>query len=352
MEKDIKTVLVPPKCTIRETMEVIDKGETGFALVVDSERRALGSVTDGDMRRAILRNEALDAPIEQIMHRQPITCTIGTPDLELLEIMNEKSIRQLPLLDENERVVDIALFSELAKDEILVASAIVLAGGLGSRLRPLTEETPKPLLRVGEKPIVETLLDQISASGIRDVVIATGYKAEQIEGHFRCGKYGDIDVRCVRETMRLGTAGPIALAKHFLSEPVLVINGDILTQLNFRRMLEFHLDNKPVMTVAVKQYDYEVPYGVVEVDGSVITSLVEKPTYYFFINAGIYLMNLEAINRIPENTYVDITDVIEQFVKDGYKVCSFPVCEYWLDIGNLEDFKKANVDIKTWEGDD
>jgi len=349
MKKDINTILVSPDHTIRETMEVINNKAKGFALVVDDQRKILGFVADGDIRRALLCNESLTRPIGQIMNREPICCAVGTPNLKLLEIMNEKSIRQIPILDEDGRVVDVVLFSELAKDEIHLVSAIILAGGLGTRLRPLTEEIPKPLLKVGKKPIVESVLDQISASGIHDVIIATGYKAEQIEEHFQYGKYGDINIKFVRENMRLGTAGPIALAKEFLSEPVLVINGDILTRLNFRRMLEFHYDNESVMTVAVKQFDYKIPYGVIDVDGSLITGIVEKPIYSFYINAGIYLMTFKAIERIPDNIYVDMTDVIKQLVKEGHKVCSFPICEYWLDVGKPEDFEQANSDVLIWE---
>lgn len=349
MNPRVKKALISPQTTIKDTIGVINSGVVGIALVVTEENVLLGTVTDGDVRRAILRNVDLEEPVSQIMHPNPVAFREGIPQQDLIDFMHKRHIRHIPILDDENHVIDIAVLWELAQEQTPVKSAIILTGGLGTRLRPLTNDTPKPLLKVGEKPIVEVILDRLAISGIQESVLTTGYLAEKIETYFQAGEYKDMSVKCVRESKKLGTAGPVRLARDLVSEPVLVMNGDILTKMNFRSMMNFHNDHEAVMTVAVKQYDFQVPYGVVEVSDNFITGVTEKPTYYFHVNAGIYLMNFSAIDTIPKNTYIDMPDVIERLVQKGQKVCSFPVSEYWLDIGRPSDFERANNDIEHWD---
>ena len=344
--------LVTLRNSLRETITVIDEWAKGIALVVDEERRMIGTVTDGDIRRAILAGMDLSLPVQKLLERRastpyprPITAPVGTPDAELLLLMNEHTIRQVPLLDEHGRVVDVALLSDLVKEYELPLTAVVMAGGYGTRLRPLTEELPKPMLPVGDRPLLELIIEQLRQAGIRRVNLTTHYKGELIARHFGDGRDFGVEIHYVEEDQPLGTAGALSLLEAS-DEPLLVINGDILTRVDFRAMLDFHREQQADMTVAVRQYEFYVPYGVVESDGVAITGISEKPVVRHFINAGIYLLNPEVCLFIPNDQTYDMPDLISRLVAEGRRVVSFPVREYWLDIGQVEDYQKALADIE------
>ena len=347
--------LVTPDSSMREVMACIDRNTKGIALVVDDERCLIGTITDGDIRRAILAGMDLDLPIQKLLEErtsttypQPITAPIGTPDAELLRLMNEHTIRQAPLLDEHGRVVDMVLLSDLVKEYELPLTAVVMAGGYGTRLRPLTEELPKPMLPVGDRPLLELIIEQLHQAGIRRVNVSTHYKGEIIAGHFGDGRDFGVEIRYVKEDQPLGTAGALGLLDAS-DEPLLVINGDILTRIDFRAMLDYHREQQADMTVAVRQHEFRVPYGVIEADGVAITGISEKPVVRHFINAGIYLLNPEVCRFIPNGQSYDMPDLISRLVADGHRVVSFPVREYWLDIGQVEDYQKALTDIENGE---
>ena len=350
MSKPLDTYLILPVATIRETLACINKSE-GIALVVDGERHLLGTITDGDVRRAVLAGASLETPVQKLLDQRdktlypkPFTAPVGTPTAELLHIMNERVIRQIPLLDESGHVVDIVLLQELVKCYELPLKAVVMAGGFGRRLMPLTEEVPKPMLPLGDKPILELIVNQLQNSGIRKVHMATHYKPEVIRQHFGAGEKFGLEIQYVNEDQPLGTAGALGgLEKS--DEPMLVLNGDILTRVDFRAMLAFHRESRAELTVAVRKYDFQVPYGVIQCDGVEVRKVEEKPNYNFFVNAGIYLLEPSAHRSIPSAQRFDMTDLIEKLTAESRRVVAFPVVEYWMDIGRLSDYQQAQEDI-------
>lgn len=351
MEK-LEEFLVLPFRTVREVIRCIDDNTKGIALVVDQERQLLGTVTDGDIRRAILAGVNLDLPIEALLEQrvapvrpEGLTAPMGTPRIELIRLMNQYSIRHIPLIDERKRVVDIALYSNLVKDKELPVTVMVMAGGYGTRLRPLTEELPKPMLPVGQKPILELIIKRLRKAGIRHVNISTHYKGEKISEHFGDGSVFDVNLRYIKEDSPLGTAGALSLMKS-PKEPILVINGDVLTKVDFRAMFEFHQEHKADMTVAVQRYDVQISYGVVETEGFLVKKVTEKPKHLYLVNAGMYLLEPHVLNLIPKGKQFDMTDLIQKLIDGDRPVVSFPVREYWLDIGNHKDYKQAQHDIK------
>jgi NDP-sugar pyrophosphorylase family protein len=262
--------------------------------------------------------------------------------------MNERGIRQIPLLDEGGHVVDIVLMQDLVKSYELPLKAVIMAGGFGKRLLPLTEEVPKPMLPVGDKPILELIVNQLQNSGIRKVQMTTHYKPEVIKQHFGAGEKFGLEIQYVNEDQPLGTAGALGSLEKS-DEPMLVLNGDILTQVDFRAMLAFHRENQAELTVAVRKYDFQVPYGVIQCDGAHVMGVDEKPTYNFFVNAGIYLLEPSAHRSIPLAQRFDMTDLIEKLTAEERRVVAFPVVEYWMDIGRQNDYVQAQQDIKRWE---
>lgn len=335
---------------IRDAVTLIDRNTRGIALIVDAERRLLGTITDGDIRRAILDGLSLREPLRRLLERKaapyarPFSVPVGTDRTEQLRLMQEKSIRQLPLLDEQGRVADLSLLSDLLPEQLLPMKAVVMAGGFGKRMRPLTEELPKPMLPIGDRPLMERIIDQLRDSGIRQVNVTTHFQAEKIKGHFGDGHEFGVEMSYVSEDEPLGTAGSLGLIGR-QDDPLLVINGDILTRVDFRDMLKFHRRHQAEMTVGIRQYDLEVPYGVLECDGPRITRVSEKPTYKFFVNAGIYLIEPSALDLIPQGRRYDMTDLIEALIAEGRSVVSFPIMEYWLDIGRPDDYQQAQADI-------
>jgi dTDP-glucose pyrophosphorylase len=348
---NLSKLVVSPRSSIRQVMECIDHNGQGIAVVVDDERLLTATITDGDIRRAILAGINLDLPAEMLLERResafhsgPVTALVGTPDAALLHMMTETGLRHIPLVDEENHVVDVALLSELVKEYELPLRAVVMAGGYGTRLRPLTEELPKPMLPVGTRPLLELIVEQLKQAGIRQVNVATHYKGELIAEHFRDGRDFGVDIRYVKEDQPLGTAGALSLLEES-DEPLLVMNGDILTRVDFRSMLHFHREHQADLTMAVRQYEFSVPYGVIETDGVVVKSISEKPVVRHFINAGIYLLNPSVCRLIPNGQPYDIPDLISRLLDEGQRVVSFPIREYWLDIGKTDHYLQAQADL-------
>jgi len=319
---------------------------------VDEERHLLDTITDGDVRRGVLRGIGLDAPASELLaikaetpHRQPVTAPNDTSSGELLETMRKCSVRQVPLLNTEKQVVDIAILGDLLPQQPASVQAVVMAGGLGTRLRPLTEDLPKPMLPVGGRPLMESIVEQLEQSGIRHINVMTCYKPEKIKEHFGDGSDFGVELSYVNESQPLGTAGALGLMER-PKEPFLVINGDILTQVNFRALLAYHRELKAEMTVGVRHYEVPVPYGVVECEGPNVKQLTEKPKLNFFVNAGIYLLEPVVYEHIPSGERFDMTDLIQRLLDAGRPVVSFPIVEYWLDIGRHADYERAHEDVK------
>ncbi|MGA9245924.1 MAG: nucleotidyltransferase family protein [Silvibacterium sp.] len=322
-----------------------------MAVVVDEQRRLLATITDGDVRRALLAGMEIDESILHLMPwypnrnpNPPITAQVGTPEATLLLLMQSYSIRQIPLLDKKERVCGLAVQHELLQQRELPVRGVIMAGGFGERLRPLTEVVPKPMLPVNGRPLLEHMLSKLRQAGIRSVSITTHYLGENIIQYFKDGSEFGVNLSYIKETAPLGTAGSLANMSAETA-PLLVLNGDILTGVDFRAMLDFHRENDAKLTVGVQQYRIEIPFGVLETEGVCVKSISEKPLFRYLINAGIYLVDPSICHLVPAGRRFDMTDFIEAVIESGDKVISFPVREYWLDIGRPEQYQKAEADV-------
>ncbi len=350
---DFHSLLISLNTSIRNTIEVIDRGEQGIALVVGENKKLIGTITDGDIRRAILRNMVLDRPVSELLDQkknspypEPVTVAEGTPKSEIIKKMQEEFVRHIPVVNSNGEVVEMLSLDHLIPQQDLPIQAVIMAGGYGKRLLPLTKDVPKPLLPVGEKPILEHIISQLEQTGIREMSVTTHFHAEKLKQYLDNKKLGKVNINFVEEEKPLGTAGALSTLKTS-GEPILVINGDIVTKLDFRSFYEFHVENQAELTVAARQYSIEVPYGVLKCDGPVVTEVQEKPVHNFLVNAGIYILESSALSLIPKDESFDMTDLIEGLLREGRKVVSFPVVEYWMDIGRPEDYKQARRDAKS-----
>jgi dTDP-glucose pyrophosphorylase/CBS domain-containing protein len=349
--KDFSALVVSEDSTIRSVISCIDRNGKGIAIVLDTDNRLIATVTDGDIRRAILAGLDAELPVRELLNRRtnmashgPITAPVGTPDTTLLHMMAETTVRHIPLVDEENRVIDIALLSELVKEYELPLRAVVMAGGFGTRLRPLTEDLPKPMLPLGSRPLLELIVEQLREAGIKRLNVATHYKSDVISEHFKDGQDFGVDIRYVKENQPLGTVGALSLLEES-DEPLLVINGDILTRVDFRAMHNFHREHNADLTVAVRQYEMRVPYGVVDTDGVAVRGISEKPLLKQFINAGIYLLSPTVKRMIPNGQPYDIPDLIQLLLREARTVVCFPIREYWLDIGEADQYDQAQSDI-------
>ncbi len=339
-------LIIQPETSIQTAIQQLDDVGTGALAVCREDRTLEALLTDGDIRRAVLRSISLDAPCGQIATRDPMTVDHPISDQDALKIMMDADINQLPVVDERNELRDFLLRRELAHDSALDMSAVIMAGGFGKRLMPLTEQVPKPMLPVGDKPLLERTVDRLKKAGVSNVHMTTHYLPEHITGHFGDGEKFGVQVDYSQEDHPMGTAGGLRLFPR-PEKPFVVLNGDILTGVSFEEMYKFHQANKALMTVGVRKYEIKVPYGVVKCEDVQITELQEKPAMDFFINAGIYLLAPEAYDRIPEGERFDMTDLIEKLLQEGEKVVSFPILEYWLDIGQHDDYKKAQEDCRS-----
>ena len=335
-------IFVTLDATVRATIEHIDAGRAQLALVVEDDRRLVGTVTDGDVRRALLHGVALDDPVASIVRREPVCAPPSTTTEELLELMDEHKIEQVPILDAG-RVVDVVLLRDLVHPGSHEHPVVIVAGGEGRRLRPLTEDVPKPMLPVGGKPLLEGTLERVRDAGFSKVFLSVNYQADAIEQHFGTGDAIGVDIEYIREDVPLGSAGSLQLLRERLDRPFVVMNGDVLTNVDFDALLRFHRSEGNLLTMCVKQYVLQVPYGVVELEGTEVTEIREKPEVKFFVNAGIYALSPEAMDLVPdEQREFHMTELIEAARAAGARVGSFAVREYWLDVGQFADYERAN----------
>lgn len=348
MFKIISDLFVQPHNTITEALEVLNISGIGVVLIVDEESRLLGTLTDGDVRRALIQGIPMIDHVDSIMNHHPVTATIGTPRMKLLGLMHTRRKRQIPLVDDDHRVVDIAWQNQLMELDMSThpfASVVILCGGLGTRLRPLTNEKPKPLLPVGGKPVLEHIIKALAESGFRQIYLAVNYMADQIQEYFSDGHQWGVQIEYALEKKSLGTAGALSLLQDRLNEPTIILNGDLLTGVDYGKIYNFHIDRKFDLTIGVKPYQIQVPYGVVNLNGDYVQQLSEKPVYSFFTNAGIYILNPEVISLIPYDEYHDMTDLISLVLAQHGRVGAFPFHEYWLDVGRHDDYVQAQEDI-------
>jgi dTDP-glucose pyrophosphorylase len=340
-----QNAVIRADATIRDAIRSIAESSAQIAVVCDDQNRLLGAVTDGDVRRGLLRDYNLDTPVDQIMERQPVTAPADTDPVELLRMMREHYVHQVPLLSDG-RIVEIAYIDELiavqpARDNWVV----LMAGGEGTRLRPMTEDLPKPLIPVGAKPILETIIENFVENGFRKFFITLHYKADAIIHHFGDGSRFGASITYVEESDPRGTAGALKLLPEKPTKPLIVMNGDLLTRVDFSSLIQFHETASADLTMCVRNYEIEVPFGVVEIENDRISRIDEKPIQKFLVNAGIYVLGSHTIDMVPDGTRFDMPSLFEMAIQKGMTTTSFPIHEYWIDVGRLEDLNQANVDF-------
>jgi dTDP-glucose pyrophosphorylase len=343
---DAARYVVRPTDTLRCAAALIDRNKAGIALVLDDDGRLLGTITDGDLRRAMLRGDSLDTVVEEVIARPrpaPVTAPADADRHVLLSLMQERRVRQVPLLDESERVVDLVLLDQLLEDPSLPVTAVLMAGGPGTRLRPLTDRVPKPLLPIGGKPLIELAVDNLRAAGVRRVIVTTHYLGRAIADHLGDGGNQQVAIEYVHEENPLGTAGALSLIEPS-ADPLLVVNGDILTRLDYGALLAFHHEHGADMTVTAREYRFQVPYGVLHTDGVHLQRIVEKPEHKVFVAGGVYLLNPSVLQFLNPGERCDMPALIERLVEGGRTVVTFPIREYWRDIGHLEAYEQAQAD--------
>ena len=312
--------------------------------VVDENNRMVGTLTDGDSRRALIAGASVDDKIEKVMHRDFNFMRVEEiGDVKEIKHQKEMKMKLVPVLDADMHIVDIINLEKYSTR--LPIDAVLMAGGKGERLRPLTEKTPKPLLPVGGKAIIDHNIDRLISNGVKHINVTVNYLGEQLEEHFMEPR-GEVQVHTVREPKYLGTIGSIRFVKEFYNDTILVMNSDLFTNINYEDFYLHFKEHDAEMSVAAVPYTVSVPYGIFDLDGRDIQGLVEKPTYNFYANAGIYLIKSRALDEIPDDTFFNATDLIEKLIAEGKKVIRFPLNGTWIDIGNPQEYQKANELVK------
>ena len=345
--KPWRKALVNSDATLEQAIEVLDKAALRIALVVDANDTLLGTLTDGDVRRALLKHLPLETPVKQVMNAQPKTAEQSWTESRILAVMEQHELLQLPLVDAEKRVVGLANLHDILNKHRHDNPVFLMAGGFGTRLRPLTNNCPKPMLKVGDKPILEQILLNFVEAGFHRFYISTHYMPEVIRDYFGNGEKWGISIQYVHEEEPLGTGGALGLLPHDeIDQPLFMMNGDLLTSLNLHSFLEFHETHNGVATMCVREYEHQVPYGVITSEGTQIKSMVEKPVHRFFVNAGIYLLDPALVKSVEPGTRIDMPTLLEQQIDGGNAVNMFPIHEYWLDIGRMDDFHKAQTEVQ------
>jgi dTDP-glucose pyrophosphorylase len=343
--KNLSQFVVPPNTSLLDTIKAIDSGGRQIALIVDSEGRLLGTVTDGDIRRAILRGVGLDKAASNIMNTRPLTATPEQSIKSILRMMRAREIHQIPIVDANGILVRVETLDELMHHQTPDVWVVLMAGGLGARLRPITDRIPKPLLPVGGRPLLETIIENFASQGFTRVFISVNYKAEMLEQHFGDGSSMGVQIEYIREEEKMGTAGALSLLPEKPKNPIIVMNGDLLTTLNFRQFLDYHQENGATATMAVREYSFQVPYGVVGIENQRLISISEKPSYNFFVNAGMYVLEPSVLDLLPEKASFDMPKLFEVILHKGQSAAVFPIREYWMDIGRVDDLERAQSEF-------
>lgn len=346
MYTDVKKLIVDCRETIRRALEKMNEEGKGILLAVDYKGVLVGTITDGDLRRAILKGVGLADPIETFIHPNPIVARPEMDEDTLKDMFIKKAVKQIPLVDQDGILLDLISLNDILIEKGRENIVIIMAGGLGTRLEDLTKEIPKPMLKVGEHPILQHIISGFKRNGYNRFLISVNYKAEIIENYFQDGNAHGVNIKYIKEEKRLGTGGGIDLAREYIEKPFFVINGDIFTSLNYHKMMTYHLEHGNHITIGTRKHVVKIPYGVIQTDEDKITGLVEKPETEYMINAGVYCLNPEVIKYVPSDQYFEITDLISLCIKSGEKVQSYEIEDYWMDIGHLNDYYKVNEEYK------
>jgi dTDP-glucose pyrophosphorylase len=338
--------ILNPDTSVEEVVKALDEGGVGFLAFVDHEKKLMGVITDGDLRRGILNK---DLSVQSVINHDPVYMDVTESKDAIVSKLKQIHRRHMPLVNGDNRLVSV-----FSLDDIEFISqknvVVIMAGGLGSRLGELTKETPKPMLVVGDRPMLQHLVEQFRDQGFNRFIFCLNYKKEIIQNHFGDGQQYGVKINYVTEETRLGTAGALSLLEKNINDPFFVINADVLTNLDFNAFLEHHNQNRSIASMCVREYEQQVPYGVVctDNDGN-ITEIKEKPNYSFDVNAGIYVLNPQVLEHVPSNIFYDMPQLFEKLISLKHKCSRFSLVDYWMDIGRVQDLKKANEDVLQYE---
>ena len=332
---------VPILGTLLDGMRAINEGNAGIAMVLDDHGCLVGTLTDGDVRRALLKSFALDSPLAPHISREFTAVAPGVERARVLDLMQARLLNQVPIVDNKGKLLGLHLLHEMIGAAERPNWAVIMAGGKGERLRPLTDSTPKPMIAVAGRPILERIILHLVGFGIRKIFVSVNYLGEMIEEHFRDGRDYGCHIDYLREKEPLGTCGSLSLLPRVPEHPLLVLNGDILTQFNVEQMLAFHREGHHKVTMGTKDYFHTVPFGVVEASNNAITQIREKPTHSWLINSGIYSLEPDLVDRIPKDTQFFMPVLIEDCLASGERVGAYHIGSDWLDIGRHKELKRA-----------
>lgn len=341
-----KDLAVRQDSTIRNAIEVIDSGGLQIALVVDRENNLIGTVSDGDIRRGLLGGYTIESEICSVVNADPLTLPVEGDRRSIIKVMEQRQISVVPLVDAGNRLVGIETLGNIKKPSKVNNWVVLMAGGLGTRLMPLTQDCPKPMLPIEGRPILEIIIERFINAGFHNFFISVNYLADKIKQYFGDGSDLNVTIRYLEENDRLGTAGPLKLLPPSVEEPIVVMNGDIITDADFLSMLDFHSSNQVDLTIGVRQLVQEIPYGVVNLVGNRVTNIKEKPRHVHHINAGIYVASPVALDHIQAGVPYDMPTLIESLVGTGRCVAGFPLHEPWCDIGHPDDLARARLGLK------
>ncbi len=331
--------------SIREALKKLDElASDAILFLVDAENKLLGSLTDGDLRRGFIKGLGFEDQICQFIQPNPKYIKQGKYNLNEIIELRERFYNVFPVVNAHMQIINVVNFKH--QKSYLPVDALIMAGGRGERLKPLTDTIPKPMLKIGEKPIIEHNIDRLNTYGIDDIWISVRYLGQQLVDYFQDGSEKTLRINYIWEETALGTAGALALVDKFIHDHILMMNSDLLTNIDFEDLYVFYEEQQADMAVACIPYQVNVPYAVMETQDKIVTGFKEKPTYTHYSNAGIYLMKKEIIELVPKNQPFNATDLMNELIQQGKKVVSYPLVGYWLDIGKHEDYEKAQLDIK------
>lgn len=341
-----KEHLILKGTSIKEALEVLEKlSHDAISFIVDESDRLIGSLTDGDIRRGLIKGAELDQPVDDIIQSNPRFIRKSNQDIQKMIEYRANDFTIIPILDQQDRIINVINFGELKS--YLPIDVVVMAGGKGTRLRPMTENIPKPLLKVGKKSILEHNIHRLSLFGMDDIWISVNYLGEQIEQFIGNGSNKNLNINYVWEDKPLGTIGAVSKIENFIHDYILVTNSDILTNLDYEDFFLRFIKEDADFAVITIPYKVDIPYAVLETFNGYVMNFKEKPTYTYYSNGGIYLMKREVTEGIPKNSFYNTTDLMEELIAAGKKVLSYPLSGYWLDIGRPEDLEKAQEDIRS-----
>ena len=339
--KNINKLKINENDSVKKALSIINNGTIKMAFVVNKKDKLVGTLSDGDIRRGLLRGININSSIFSIINKKPLVGKDTETKEKLFRIAKIKKINQIPIINNKGKVIDILPFNYFNEEKLRVNKIVIMAGGRGRRLMPLTKDTPKPMLKVKNKPILQNIIENFKNCGFKDFIICVNYKKKKIQNFFKNGNSLGVNIEYIEEKKKMGTIGALSLIKEKFTEPLFVINGDLITNLKFEKMMDFHKKNNSIITMGIKEHEINCAYGEVKLKNEYIHSINEKPSHKFFINTGIYILNPSCIRLIPKK-FFDMPNLIDRLISKKKKIISFPLNENWNDIGTPKDYKSIN----------